>query len=113
MDIYKYVDGSTAEPMDTIQLATWMRNDYTPKGAILSFLSEDSIYLFREATTDKDPWKVVEDNREWRNLSTLHHIVQSFFPIKIPHTDVLIVHISSYEQKHSYTTERCRIANDP
>ena len=28
------------------------------------------------------------------------------------YTDVLTDHISSYQQKHTYTTERCRSAND-
>ena len=54
IDIYKFVDGSTPKPTDTTQLATWTRNDYTAKAAIMSFLSEDFIYLATDATTAKD-----------------------------------------------------------
>ena len=112
MDIYKYVDGSTPKPTDTTHLATWTRNDYTAKAAIMSFLSEDFIYLASDATTAKDAWKAVEDHRDLRNSSTLHHTVQYFFSTKMQDTDVLTDQISSYEQKQTYTTERCRSAND-
>ena len=112
MDIYKYVDGSTAKPTDTTHLATWTRNDYTAIAAIMSFLSEDFIYLASDAPTAKDAWKPVEDHRDLRNSSTLHHTVQSFFSTKMQDTDVLTDHISSCEQKHTYTTERRRSAND-
>ena len=78
----------------------------------MSFLSEDFIYLASDAPTAKDAWKAVEDHRDLRNSSTLHHTVQSFFSTKMQDTDVLTDHISSYEQKHTYTTERCRSAND-
>ena len=43
MDIYKYVHGSTPKPTNTTHLATWTRNDYTAKAAIMSFLSKDFI----------------------------------------------------------------------
>ena len=112
MDIYKYVDGSTPKPTDTTHLTTWTRNNYTAKAAIMSFLSEDFIYLASDAPTPKDAWKAVEDHRDLRNSSTLHHTVQSFFSTKMQDTDVLTDHISSYKQKHTYTTERCRSAND-
>ena len=107
MDIFKYVDGSTRKPTDTTHLATWTRNDYTAKAAIMSFLSEDFIYLASDATTAKDAWKAVEDHRDLQNSSTLHHTVQSFFFTKMQDNDVLTDHISPYEQKHTYTTERC------
>ena len=105
MDIYKYVDGSTPKPTDTTHLATWTRNDYTAKAAIMSYLSENFIYLASDAPTAKDAWKAVEDHRDLRNSSTLHHTVQSFFSTKMQDTDVLTDHISSYEQKHTDTTE--------
>ena len=101
MDIYKYVDGSTPKPTDTTHLATWTRNDYTAKAAIMSFLSEDFIYLASDAPTAKDAWKAVKDHRDLRNSSTLHHTVQSFFSTKMQDTDVLTHHISSSEQKHT------------
>ena len=104
MDIYKYVDGSTPKPTDTTHLAAWTRNDYRAKAAIMSFLSEDFIYPASDAPTAKDAWKAVEDHRDLRNSSTLHHTVQSFFSTKMQDTDVLTDHISSYEQKHTYTT---------
>ena len=104
IDIYKYVDGSTRKPTDTTHLATWTRNDYTAKAAIMSFLSEDFIYLACDAPTAKDAWKAVDDYRDLRNSSTLHHTVQSFFSTKMQDTDVLTDHICSYEQKHTYTT---------
>ena len=105
MDIYKYVNGLTPKPTDTTHLATWTRNDYTAKAAIMSFLSEDFIYLDSDVPTPKDTCKAVEDHRDLRNSSTLHHTVQSFFPTKMQDTDVLTDHIYSYEQKHTYTTE--------
>ena len=101
MDIFKYVDGSTPKPTDTTHLATWTRNDYTANAAIMSFLSEDCIYLASDAPTAKDAWKAVEDHRDLRNSSTLQHTVQSFFSTKMQDTDVLTDHISSYEQKHT------------
>ena len=57
MDIYQYVDGSTPQPTDTTHLVAWTRNDYTAKAAIMSFLSEDFIYLASDAPTAKDTWK--------------------------------------------------------
>ena len=112
MDIYKYVDRSTPKPTHTTHLATWTRNDYTAKAAIMSSLSEDFIYLGSDATTAKDTWKAVEDHRDLRNSSTLLHTVQSFFSTKMQDTDVLTEDISSYEQKHTYAPEPCRSAND-
>ena len=110
--IYKYVDGSTPKLTDTTHLATWTHNDYTAKAAITSVLSEDFIYLASDAPTGKDTWKAVEDHRDLQNSSTLHHTVQSVFFTKMQHTDVLIEHISSFEQKHTYTTECYRSANN-
>ena len=80
---YKYVDGSTPKPTDTTHLATWTRNDYTAKAAIMSFHSIDFINIASDAPTAKDAWKAVEDHRDLRNSSTLHHTVQSFFPTKM------------------------------
>ena len=71
MDIYQYVERSTTNPTDTRQLATWTRNDYTAKAAIISFLSEDFIYLASNTTIVKNTWKAVEDHRDSRNSSTL------------------------------------------
>ena len=112
MDIYKYVDGSTTKPTDTTHLATCTRDDYTAKAAIMSFLTEDFMYLASDATTAKNPWKAAEDHRDFRNSSPLHQTVQSFFSTKMQDTDVLTDNISSHEQKHTYTTECCRSAND-
>ena len=78
----------------------------------MSFLSEDFIYLASDAPTAKDAWKAVEEHRDSRNSLILHHTVQSFFSTKMQDTDVLTHHIPSYEQKHTYTTEGCRSAND-
>ena len=112
MHIHMYVDGSPPKPTDTTHLATWTHNDSTAKAAIMCFLSEDFIYLASDAPTAKDGWKAVEDYRDLRNSSTLHHTVQSFFSTKMQDTNVLTDHISSYEQKHTYNTVRCRRAND-
>ena len=101
MDIYKYVDGSTHKLTDTTHLATWTRNDYIAKAAIISCQSEDFIDLRSDAHTGKDGWKVVEHHRDFRNSSTLHHRVQSFFSTKMQDTDVLPDHISSSEEKHT------------
>ena len=60
MDIYKYVDGSTHQPTDTTQLATWTGNDFTAKAAIMCFLSEDLIYLGSYAIRVKDACKAVQ-----------------------------------------------------
>ena len=98
MDIYKYVDGLTPKPTNTSQLATWTRNDYTAKAAIMTFLSEDFIYLASDGPTAKDAWKVVENYRDLRNSLPLHHTVQSFFSTKMQDNDILTDHISSYEQ---------------
>ena len=75
MDIYKYVDGSTSKPTDTTQLTTWTRNDCRAKAAIMCFLSEEFIYVASDAPTVKDVWKAVEDHRDLRNSSILHHTV--------------------------------------
>ena len=64
MDIYKYVDGSTPKPTDTTQLATWTHNNYTAEANIMSFLTEDFIYLASDATRANDAWKAVEENRD-------------------------------------------------
>ena len=104
LNVCKYVDGSTPKPTDTTHLATWTRNDYTAKAAIMSFLFEDFFYQGSDAPTAKDACKAVEDHRDLRNSSRLHHTVQSFFYAKMHDTDVLTDHISSYEQKHTYTT---------
>ena len=42
----------------------------------------------------------------------LNHIVHSFFSTKLQDNYVLTENIYSHEQKHRYTTERCRSAND-
>ena len=112
IEIEKYVDASTPKPTDTTHLATWTRNDYPAKAAMLSFLSEDFIDLASDATTAKDAWQAVEDHWDLRNSSTLQHTVQSFVSTQMQDTNVLTDHISSYEQKYTYTTERCRSAND-
>ena len=112
MDIYKYVDGSTHKPTDTTHLATWTGNDYNAEAAIMSFLSEDFSDLASDVPTDKDTWKAVDDHRDLRNSSTIHHTVQSFFSTKMQDTDVLTDYISCYEQKNTYTTERCRSVNN-
>ena len=83
MDIYKYVDGSTPKPTDTTHLATWIRNDYTAKSAIMSFLSQDFIYLASDEPTAKEAWKAVRDVRDLRIASTIHHTVQIFFSTKM------------------------------
>ena len=57
VDIYPYVGGSTDKRTDTTKLPTWNRNDNTAKAAIISFLSQDYIYLARDAPTGKDTWK--------------------------------------------------------
>ena len=101
MHIYKYVDRSTAKPTDTTHVATWTRNDYIAKAAIMSFLSADFICLASDAPTAKDAWKAVEDLRDLRNSWTLHHTVGSFFSTKMQDTDVLTDHIAAYEQKHT------------
>ena len=113
MDIYKYVDVSPLKPTDTTYLATWTRNDCTAKAPIMSFPSGDFIYLASNAPTAKDAGKAVEDNRDSRNSSILHHIVQSFISTKMQHIDVLTDHIASHEPKYTYTAERCWSANDP
>ena len=77
----------------------------------MSFLSESCIYIASDAPTAKYAWKAVENHADLRNSLTLHHTVQSFFTTKIQDIDVLIDHISSYEQQHTYTTECCRSAN--
>ena len=77
----------------------------------MSFRSEDFIYVASDASTAKDALKAVGDHRDLPNSSTLHHTVQSFFSTKMQDTTFLPDHISSYEQKHTYTTERCRTAN--
>ena len=110
MDIHEYVDVSTPKPTDTIHLATWTANDYTANAAIMSFVSEDFIHLACDGPTAKDAWTAGEDHRDLRNSSTLHHAVQSFFSTRMQDTNVLTDHISSYKQKHTYTTERCRSA---
>ena len=112
MDIYTYVDGSTPKPTDTTHLATCTHHDYTAKAAIMSLLFEVFIYLASDASTAKDAWKAVEDHRDLRNSLTLHQTVQSFFSTKMQVTDVLRDHISSCEQKHTYTTQCCRSGND-
>ena len=112
MDIYIYVDESTPKPAKTTHLATWTRNDYTATAAIMSSLSEDFMYLASDATTAKDVWKAVVDRRDLRNSSTLQHTVHCFFSTKMQDTDVLTDHISSSEQKHTYTTEHCQSTND-
>ena len=78
----------------------------------MSFLSGEFIYLASDGPTAKDAWKAVEDKRDLQNSSTLPHTVQSFFSTKMQDTDVLTDHISSYEQKHTYSTERFRSAHD-
>ena len=102
MDIYQYVDGSTPKPTDPTHLATWTRNDYEAKAAIMTFLSQDFMYLASDDTTAKDAWKAVEDHRDSRNSSTHHQTVLTFFSTKMQYTDVLNDHISCYEQKHTY-----------
>ena len=77
----------------------------------MSVLSEDFIYLARDAHIAEDACTVVVDHCDLQNSSTLHHTVQSLISTKRPDTDVLTDHISSYEQKHTYTTERCPSAN--
>ena len=72
MVIYKYVDASTPKPTDTPQLATWTRNDYTTKAAIMSFLSEDSICLAIDAPIVQDSCKAVEEHGDLPNSSTLY-----------------------------------------
>ena len=62
MDIYKYVNRSTTKLTHTMQLAICTRNDYTDKAAIMSFGSEDFIYVPGDASTAHDVWKVVEDH---------------------------------------------------
>ena len=89
MHIYKYVDGSTPKPSDTTHLAP------TAKAAIMSFLSECVIYFGSDGTTAKDAWKAVEDHRDLRNSSTLHHSVHSYFSTKMEDTDVRTDHFSS------------------
>ena len=111
MNIYKYVDGSTTRPTDTTQLDIRTRNDYAAKAAITSLLSEEFMYLANNVPTAKDACKAVEDHRDLRNSSTLHHTVQSFFSTTMHDTDVLTAHISAYEQKHTYTTEQGTSAN--
>ena len=78
----------------------------------MSSLSDDFIYLASDAPTGKDAWKAVEDPRDLRNSSTLYHTVRSSFSTKMQDTDVLTDHISSCEQKDTYTTERSRSADD-
>ena len=105
MDIYKYVDGSTHKLTDTTHRPTCTRNDYTAKGAIISFLSEHFIYLASAAPTAKDAWEEVENHRNLWNSWKLHHTVPAFFSTKMQDTDVLSDYITSYEQKDTYTTE--------
>ena len=112
MDIYKYVDGSTLKPTHTTHLATLTRNDYTAIAAIMSFISEHFFYLASDAPTAKDAWNGVEDHRDLRNTSTLQHTVQSFTSTKMQGTYDLTDHIASHEQKRTYTSERCRRANN-
>ena len=104
MDIYKYMGGLTHKATNTTYLATWTRSDYTSKAAIMCLLSEDFIYLASNTPTAKDAGQAVEDHRALWNSSTLHNLVHSCFPTKISDTNVCTDHVSSYEQKHIYTT---------
>ena len=95
MYIYKYVHGSTPKPTDTTHLATCSRDNYTAKAAIMSFLSEDFIYLASDAPRAKDAWKAVAAHRDLLNSSTLAQTVQSLFSTKMQDTDALTDHITS------------------
>ena len=112
MDIYNYVDGSTPKPCDTAQLAIWTHNENTGKSAIMSFHSQDFIYLASNSPILQDTWQAVEDHRNLRNSSTLPHTVQSFFSTEMPYEDILTDYICSYEKTDTYATERCQSAND-
>ena len=112
MVICKYVVGSTLKVTDSTQLATCARNDFMANAAIRIFLAEDFIYLASDATTAKYEYKGIENHRDLRNSSTLHHKVQSLFFNKIQANKVHIVHIASDEHKHPYSTERCLSSHD-
>ena len=79
----------------------------------MSCLSEDGIYQARDATTApaQDACKEVEDKRDLRNSSPLHHRVQSFFSTQMQDTNVLTDYIFSYEQELIYITELRRSAH--
>lgn len=112
MDIYKFIDGSTPKPTNTIQLHTLTRDDFTVKAAIMSALSEHFIYLTSDGPTAQDIWKVVEGYQDWQNSLPLHRIVPSLFTNKMLDTDVLTDHSSSHEKNHTHSTQRCWSAND-
>ena len=78
------------------------------EAAIMSFLSEDFIYLGSHALIAKHAIKVVEYHRDLRNSSILDHTVQSFFSTKMQDEDVLTDHTHACEQKHTCITEASR-----
>ena len=86
MHIYKYVDGSTPKPTNTTHLAIWNDNDYKAKSAIITLLSEDFIYLARDASTAEEAWNAVEDHRDSRNSLILHYTVAAFFSTNMQDT---------------------------